>query len=130
MKNYLMKPRVQQAILKASRFGPARRNILNQIIAQEADQEQQKRLWALNQASQNYYRNKALKENEKRFNATYAARDSWNDYLSDRADIGTGISVADAAMSGVFGYNKMMRDKEYAKKRQQIGDRLLQALGE
>ena len=129
MKSYLTKPRVQQAIQKASRFGPVRRNILDQIIAQEADTEQQKRLWALNQASKNYYRNQALKEQDKRFNAQYSQRGSWSDYLGDRENIGMGIAAADTALNGLFGYQNMQRDKEYAKKRDAINQKWADALG-
>ena len=129
MINYLTKPRVQQAILKASRFGPVRRNILDQIIAQEADKEQQKRLWSLNQASKNYYRNKALKDQEDRFNLGYVTQNKWNDYLSGRNDIGTGISIADLAMKGGFGYNKMQQDKEYANQRDAINKKWMEVLG-
>jgi hypothetical protein len=129
MRDYLSKPRVQQAIMKASRFGPVRRNILDQIMAQEADKEQQKRLWSINQASKEYWRNKELNKNKERYALNYNANNKWNDYLSDRSDIGTGISIADLALKGGFGYNQMSKDKEYAQKRDAINQKWSEILG-
>ena len=126
--NYLQTPRVQNLVMKASRFGPVRRNIWNQIMAQEADRDMRKRLMAIDQASRDKYRKRAQDQREEAIEADIDWRNDALDYREDQDKWAAGIAGVGAAANLGFGIYDMNQKMKAAEQERMFGKKILAAL--